>query len=226
MASAPDAVDRKLRILCLHGYLQNAEVFRGRIGSLRKGLKSRAEFFFVDAPHLAQGEEAEIRAAGGTGDHPRAWWTWEDLNETKRPSKAAKYSGWEASVEALEAALISNHPIDGILGFSQGATAAALFLAGLRNGSLPSAPRFAVLVSGFLPRDPSYADILRHGHVSTPTLFIHGSADELVPLERAHELQETFAEGATALLEHPGAHFVPTCTGAVKQQIVQFLDKF
>ena len=53
------------------------QVFRGRIGSLRKGLKSRAEFFFVDAPHLAQGEEAEIRAAGGTGDHPRAWWTWE-----------------------------------------------------------------------------------------------------------------------------------------------------
>ena len=53
------------------------QVFRGRIGSLRKGLKSRAEFFFVDAPHLAQGEEAEIIAAGGTGDHPRAWWTWE-----------------------------------------------------------------------------------------------------------------------------------------------------
>lgn len=81
-------------------------------------------------------------------------------------------------------------------------------------------------VSGFLPRDPSYADILRHAKVSTPTLFIHGSADELVPLERAHELQATFAEGSTAMLEHPGAHFVPTCTGAVKQQIVEFLDKF
>lgn len=53
------------------------QVFRGRIGSLRKGLKSRADFFFVDAPHLAKGEEAEIRAAGGSGDHPRAWWTWE-----------------------------------------------------------------------------------------------------------------------------------------------------
>ena len=52
-------------------------MFKGRIGSLRKALKSKAEFLFVDAPHLAKGEEAEIRAAGGTGEVPRAWWNWE-----------------------------------------------------------------------------------------------------------------------------------------------------
>ena len=44
---------------------------------MRKALKSRAEFIFMDAPHEAKGEEAEIRAAGGTGDHPRTWWHWE-----------------------------------------------------------------------------------------------------------------------------------------------------
>ena len=101
---SPDPTSkRRLRILCLHGYLQNAEVspssadtcsittgqakerahvassqvFRGRIGSMRKALKSRAEFIFVDAPHETKGEEADIRAAGGTGDHPRTWWQWE-----------------------------------------------------------------------------------------------------------------------------------------------------
>ena len=80
-------------------------------------------------------------------------------------------------------------------------------------------------VSGFLPRDPSYAEILKEGQVSLPTLFVHGSADELVLPERGRELQETFAEGSYTVLEHPGAHFVPTCTGAVKQQIVHFLDR-
>ena len=44
---------------------------------MRKALKSRVEFIFMDAPHEAKGEEAEIRAAGGTGDHPRTWWHWE-----------------------------------------------------------------------------------------------------------------------------------------------------
>ncbi len=55
----------------------HVQVFSGRMGSMRKALKSRAEFIFMDAPHGAKGEEAEIRATGGTEDHPRTWWHWE-----------------------------------------------------------------------------------------------------------------------------------------------------
>lgn len=47
------AVDQgKLRILCLHGYTQNAEVFRKRTGALRKFCKAHAAF---GAPRLAPG---------------------------------------------------------------------------------------------------------------------------------------------------------------------------
>ncbi|KAF3793240.1 Rhodanese-like domain-containing protein 6 [Nymphaea thermarum] len=42
---------RKLRILCLHGFRQNASGFKGRLGSFMKKLKHLAEFVFVDAPH-------------------------------------------------------------------------------------------------------------------------------------------------------------------------------
>ena len=68
---------RKLKILCLHGYLQNAAVFRSRIGSLRKGLKSRAEFFFVDAPYLVEAaDDAETAESdgGGSAGAGRSWW--------------------------------------------------------------------------------------------------------------------------------------------------------
>jgi hypothetical protein len=44
---------RLLRVLCLHGYAQNGELFRARTGALRKHLKATCEFTFVDAPHLA-----------------------------------------------------------------------------------------------------------------------------------------------------------------------------
>ncbi|XP_077218501.1 rhodanese-like domain protein [Tasmannia lanceolata] len=47
VASTP----RKLRILCLHGFRQNASNFKGRTASLAKKLKSLAEFNFVDGPH-------------------------------------------------------------------------------------------------------------------------------------------------------------------------------
>lgn len=42
----------------------------------------------------------------------------QDLNETKRPSKAARYSGWPESVEAVNAALTKEQPVDGILGIT------------------------------------------------------------------------------------------------------------
>jgi hypothetical protein len=42
-----------LRILCLHGYRQNGNMFREKTGSLRKLLKKYVvEFVYIDAPHL------------------------------------------------------------------------------------------------------------------------------------------------------------------------------
>ncbi|XP_068659920.1 rhodanese-like domain-containing protein 6 [Aristolochia californica] len=42
---------KKLRILCLHGFRQNASSFKGRTSSLAKKLRSLVEFIFVNAPH-------------------------------------------------------------------------------------------------------------------------------------------------------------------------------
>ena len=97
-APQPEAAGDKLRVLCLHGYMQNAEVmmgglgrgwqtgsvraraptgpplcthaqvFRSRLGSMRKALKSRAEFVFVDAPH----EERSAPALGGGEEQQQA----------------------------------------------------------------------------------------------------------------------------------------------------------
>jgi len=42
---------KKLKILCLHGFRQNASNLKGRLGSFTKKLKHLAEFVFVEAPH-------------------------------------------------------------------------------------------------------------------------------------------------------------------------------
>lgn len=54
LASPGGLVEAKLRVLCLHGYAQTADIFRTRTGSGRKSLKSRLEFVYVDAPHDAK----------------------------------------------------------------------------------------------------------------------------------------------------------------------------
>ncbi|XP_049785816.1 esterase GA18864 isoform X2 [Schistocerca cancellata] len=40
----------KWKILCIHGYRQNGDVFKQKTGALRKVLKKHAEFVFVTAP--------------------------------------------------------------------------------------------------------------------------------------------------------------------------------
>eukprot|EP00903_Cladosiphon_okamuranus_P015467 g14281.t2 len=47
----------KLRILCLHGYLQNSRIFSQRTRQLSKKLKNTAELVYVDAPHLLREDE-------------------------------------------------------------------------------------------------------------------------------------------------------------------------
>lgn len=51
------------------------QIFRSRIGSLRKALKSRAEFVFMDAPFLAEGDAAAVAESGGdSSQQGRSWW--------------------------------------------------------------------------------------------------------------------------------------------------------
>ena len=132
----------KARILCLHGYAQNAAFFRQRTGSLRKALKAVAgDFVFVDAPFAA--------TAGFLGDinadergQSLGWWTFDEATAS-RPSLSHEYAGVERSLELLDATCEREGPFDGVLGFSQGAALAALLC--MRRRTLF---RFAILVAG------------------------------------------------------------------------------
>mmetsp|Transcript_24278 Transcript_24278/g.57871 ORF Transcript_24278/g.57871 Transcript_24278/m.57871 type:complete len:240 (+) Transcript_24278:44-763(+) len=211
---------QKLRILALHGFSQDAQLFRDRIGSMRKALKSRAEFLFVDAPFKASDLSRAIPASGNAPSTGRSWWTWCDSD---RPSKSLEYSGWETSLNCIREAVYRNQPVDGILGFSQGATAAALYLAD--SASDPSGPWFSVLVGGFLPRDDRFATSIRQADLSLPSLHVYGATDEKVPPRSSRALLDLFGEEHAQSFEHPGGHYVPTCTGEFKQVLTGYLDR-
>ncbi|GJP61129.1 hypothetical protein CLOP_g18330 [Closterium sp. NIES-67] len=49
--SSRESPRARARILCLHGFRQNASSFSGRTRALQRKLKSVAEFVFIDAPH-------------------------------------------------------------------------------------------------------------------------------------------------------------------------------
>ena len=82
------------------------------------------------------------------------------------------------------------------------------------------------MIAGFLPKDPAFADKVVSARPSTPSLFVYGTADGLVPPERSLELVHAFDPTIITTYEHGGAHLVPTCSGAFKGAMVDFLDRF
>ena len=143
------------------------------------------------------------------------------------------YSGWETSQIAISQALQQHGPVDGLLGFSQGATAAALYLAHVEAAAEGSEeekgsdlPRFAVLIGGFMPLDGVHASVLRNAApLQLKSFHVTGKKDELVSLGRSTELWHCFREDSRSVYAHPGAHMVPTCSGEFKQAMVAFLDE-
>lgn len=223
----------KLRILALHGYRQNAATFSGRIGHLRKGLKSVADFHFVDAPHPAPsldaavppaGDDTDGDALGAAREDPRSWWRWDGdaAGPGGRPSLVRTMIGWtETSLPLLRRTLDEQGPFDGFLGFSQGGCATAMLLA-----SLPPAarPRFAIIAGGFLPADAEIAATV--ADINIPTLFICGERDALIPPPRSEALAERWRPECVQFLRHGGGHSVPTCSGEIKAAYRDFLGRF
>lgn len=159
--------DQNLRLLCLHGYAQNGDFFRVRTGALRKALK-RADFHFIDAPYPARAGFIQEDVDGANGRGPALGW-WDFEGETSRPSTSAKYSGLEEALRNVHQVIEREGPFDGILGFSQGATLAAMLCL------LPPGPppvKFVVLIAAFPPRDLKYRDFFIDGAVGVPSLHV------------------------------------------------------
>jgi predicted esterase len=186
---------------------------------------------------VATAEASQVTTASG-----RTWWHWKDI-EPSRPSTAAIYSGWEASQSTIQAAIDAHWPIDGLLGFSQGATAIALYLSehddhALNGSSHTQAkesvgveadatkrPRWAVLVSAFMPRDEACAARIRTAApIPISSLHVHGTSDALVSRTRSEDLWKNFEAKKRRVYEHSGGHMVPTCSGLWKEELVEFLD--
>ncbi|KAJ7789914.1 FSH1-domain-containing protein [Mycena olivaceomarginata] len=204
-------------VLVLHGYTQNANIFSKRLGALRRECGKSVDFVFVDAPIILQpadlvGSRLEaLNAAEVAGtDDARAWWKW-DRSKTHA----------QGLPEALEAIrdVLKTRTFDGVLGFSQGATFAALLTALLErpevyppfliDGQAPHPPfKFCVAVSGFRMVGDPIVDAIYETTFSTPTLHVIGKNDVVVIEERSHQLAKISTNARVE--EHDGGHFVPS----------------
>ncbi|BGP12781.1 hypothetical protein JCM10213_007295 [Rhodosporidiobolus nylandii] len=218
------------RILCLPGYTQNATIFSGRIGALRRALKDTAELVFVDPPHVVdlptdagvdnnKFDSDASAAPTSEADTPRAWW----FGKPAADGQYRTFSKYEETLQYLRDILEKQGPFDGVFGFSQGAACAAILTALCENPSLdpvfaaaapegssnwpPKPFKFAILSAGFFPLDPRTSAYFET-KPKTPTLHVLGRGDTIVGEERSVPLTKAFENARVEW--HDGGHHTPS----------------
>ncbi|KAI8062185.1 serine hydrolase FSH [Gongronella butleri] len=227
-------MERKLRILCLHGMSQNATIFRKKTAVIRKKLDKIADLVYVTAPHLSlhpdhTSEILREAAADPTAPEdlkPFGWWL---------PSDGDEFDGLKESMAMLKKVMIEQGPFDGVFGFSQGAALASMLTAMLDDRTL--APefidndfvhprfRFSLVSASFIPESKSLACrlFLRDAKITTPSLHMIGEKDSLIVPERMEKLAAAFDK--PTFLHHAGGHVVPSNAPA-RNAILEFVSRF
>ncbi|TCD66755.1 hypothetical protein EIP91_000996 [Steccherinum ochraceum] len=160
---------------------------------------------FNTPEELGASEAAEVDPAL----QPRGWW--------KADPERKQTIGIEASIALLRDVLQKDR-YEGVFGFSQGASMAALLAALLErphsrpeflvNGEAPHPPlKFCVAVAGFRPKG-TVGDAVFDTPFVTPTLHVLGRTDVIVVEERSKTLLDVSENKRVEW--HDGGHFVPS----------------
>lgn len=204
---AKEGASKLLRILMLHGYRQNEFIFKDKTGGLRKNLKKLADLVYcealLDVPKDSNGENADLE-----GQVIKGWF----LKTDNVPDPEGDF---EKTLDHVNKIFEEKGPFDGIWGFSQGATVAAILCNIITNNYLSSQPnrsnikfKFAIIsATGKSSQSQldKYYDQSRK--IDLPTLHIIGKTDKLTQYEKSLEHIEYFLN--PKIYVHELGHFIP-----------------
>ncbi|XP_039289456.1 esterase GA18864 isoform X4 [Nilaparvata lugens] len=198
--------ENKLRILCLHGYRQNKNVFREKLGQFRKNLKNHAEFHFIDAPH-------EVKDSfGANQSDERSWWFTSEDNTYQSKIKTDFCIGLEDSIALVQKTFANEGPFDGILGFSQGAAFTAIICGLLTKKALDFELKFVMIVAGFKSLYDGHAELYEQ-QINIASLHVIGGGDEVI--SQGYSIVK--ADKLYRLNNFAGERFLVECLGHIQK---------
>ncbi|GKZ26474.1 hypothetical protein AbraCBS73388_002561 [Aspergillus brasiliensis] len=195
-----------MRFLCLHGSITSADTLSAQLGPLQKNLAAdnTASFYCINAPNSATAPPGQIEYFGPP---PHYRWldyagvTTGDLHKSVRGGRNMQYATPEEAVRSVisndivwtnyqdlmdyvEETLEKNPDIEGLLGYSEGASIGAAYI--LREQQReqetgrPRRIKCAVFVAGLPPVNPERGLIFadeREDMIDLPTVHVIGAQD-------------------------------------------------
>ena len=223
-----------LRILMLHGYTQSGALFHAKSRALEKHIKKAfpdAQLSYPTGPMKLDPKDVPGFESSGDSEDIEAYGWWRRSNTADPP----EYVGFENGMQTIADVLTKEGPFDGVVGFSQGASAAVM-VSSLLEGEgrkrafdearkrypehaipYPAAfgtlqhPRmkFCLEYCGFRAPGERYTGIYEPP-VQGPVCHILGSLDTVVEEDRSRALIEACGGAEkTKVVWHPGGHFLP-----------------
>jgi len=244
LKNKPAGEQEKVRVLCLHGYRQNGDTFKSKIGSFRKHVSKYAEFVFITAPHQmvlhgsiessANSDSTEDGSSdaknrknsddndGNDSDNQRSWWSNKNDGTFKGTNRSGPAFGFDESLRVVEEAWQQLGPFHGLLGFSQGASFVGLLCSLSIRGLTSIKPSFAIIAAGF--RSGSLAHLNYYEEtISIPSLHIYGEKDEIITTDMSELLATTFED--PKIVTHPGGHYFAASSSQKNIYIEFFQDR-
>lgn len=187
-----------VRILCLHGWATNTEIFNYQIQKFRIELKSEAEFVVLQAPNEVPIQRDPVILKRFKGKY----YAWYNMKQ-KQDSSGYELEGLSRSLACIKKHILESAPYDGVMGFSQGGAVAMLLLALQNKGDFPGAFKFAVFVSpGFV----SSTTMMEYVPKGLPVAFFLGARDVFLPVGLT---QSRFFLSPMVIVHNSGHRFPP-----------------
>ncbi|CAI7629381.1 unnamed protein product [Penicillium glandicola] len=202
------------KILMLHGHGQSGQFFQCKTRFMRQYMEQTV-LRTLQQDHTRQISSIEFYYPSGQmradpdswNDDARAW--------GHGDPKTGHIQGLEKSIEYISDILERHGPFIGIMGFSTGASLAAVVTSLLEtrrsicnfNITRDHPPmEFAICLSGFQLEHPDYAPIY-HPKIKTPILHVIGSLDPMIDPSRSLRLAKNCLNAE--IYQFWGTHYVP-----------------
>lgn len=212
----------KLRILCLHGYYNNAQVMKHQLDFYEKVFANYVDFEYLNAPI----EVTYTYDAGIAEKFEGPFYCWGNFD-----IEGEKLHGCLDSMNYVIDYINKNGPYDGVLGFSQGTLICRLLLKNkeLRKyaKALEYPLKFGVLISGpayyhlnpFADNPKDY-EIL-HKKYEQPLFYLYGINDPMF----SYISQCVVHEGEYIEYLHGGKHKIPRLIDSDIEPLIKFMAK-
>lgn len=213
-----DQNQKKLRILCLHGFRTSGEILKKLVLRWPETVIQKLDLVFLDGQFPAQGK-SDVE---GIFDPP--YYEWFQANED-----FTEYSNFEECLAYIEDYMVKNGPFDGFLGFSQGAILAAA-LPGMQAQGVAlgrvNKIKFLILISGAKFGEkkfgmPKLASNAFSSPIDCPSLHFIGETDYL----RVESMALLGAFVHPVVIHHPKGHTVPRLGDENLETMLSFIEK-